>query len=327
MLLSKRNKKIFSIIVGAAVLYYVFQKVDFEKLLTITFNANILLMLFGLCFAPLLVLVAITRWRFMIQFYSDTKIGSITSVKEYWKGLALGFFTPSSLGLDAYRVVIVSKINHKKLSNVMVIIAEKIFALSSAILVICALYPFLEITANRNVEMIFNYAYILSIIVIIGYGLALLLKKWSLPKRILLSIFNIVLTLMKKLISQFQYQYKVTNDDVYKFFNKMTDCRIVVPVLLSIAIQIISSVKSQIFFRAIGYDISFLTNLFVTPLLYFIFFLPISMGSLGIREGVYITIYGLFGVPAETALIVSFLNLSGMLVNNIIGGLYLIFWK
>jgi uncharacterized membrane protein YbhN (UPF0104 family) len=28
--------------------------------------------------------------------------------------------------------------------------------------------------------------------------------------------------------------------------------------------------------------------------------LPISFGSLGIREGAYIVVYGLFGLPAET---------------------------
>ena len=57
------------------------------------------------------------------------------------------------------------------------------------------------------------------------------------------------------------------------------------------------------------------------PVLYFIFLLPISFGSLGIREGAYILLYGLFGVPAETALVVSFFNLLGVLLNNLIGAL------
>ncbi len=97
--------------------------------------------------------------------------------------------------------------------------------------------------------------------------------------------------------------------------------KVVGAIILSFAIQLVSSFKSQVFFCALDYDIPFLVNLFVTPTLYFIFLLPISFGSVGIREGVYIILYGIFGVPVEVALLISFFNFSGMLLNNIIGGL------
>ncbi len=67
--------------------------------------------------------------------------------------------------------------------------------------------------------------------------------------------------------------------------------------------------------------------MFITPALYFIFTLPISLGSLGIREGTYIILYGLFGVPPEVALLISFFNLSGILLNNLIGGIVLLITK
>ena len=54
-----------------------------------------------------------------------------------------------------------------------------------------------------------------------------------------------------------------------------------------------------------------------------VFLLPISFGSLGIREGAYVLFYGAFAVPMETALLVSFFNLLGMLLNNLVGGIIL----
>jgi uncharacterized membrane protein YbhN (UPF0104 family) len=96
---------------------------------------------------------------------------------------------------------------------------------------------------------------------------------------------------------------------------------------LSFGIQFVAAVGSQIFFLAAGYEIPFIVNLFVTPILSFIFLLPISFGSLGIREAAFIIIYGLFGVPAETALLVSFFALSGLLLNNVIGGLLIFFQR
>jgi hypothetical protein len=95
--------------------------------------------------------------------------------------------------------------------------------------------------------------------------------------------------------------------------------------IFSFLIQLTSAVGNQIFFIAANYDLPFLVNLFATPVLYFVFLLPISYGSLGIREGAYILLYGAFGVPMETALLVSFFNLFGILLNNLVGGIILAF--
>jgi hypothetical protein len=93
----------------------------------------------------------------------------------------------------------------------------------------------------------------------------------------------------------------------------------------SLAIQLTAAAGSQIMFRAVGYQIPFLVNIFVSPVFFLVFLLPISFGSLGVREATYIILYGLFGVPAETALLVSFLNLSGILLNNAIGAVLIWF--
>ncbi|MFH0766419.1 MAG: lysylphosphatidylglycerol synthase domain-containing protein, partial [Calditrichota bacterium] len=89
-------------------------------------------------------------------------------------------------------------------------------------------------------------------------------------------------------------------------------------------IQILSAAGNWLFFRAVGYELPFLVNLFVTPLLYFVYILPISFGNVGVREGAHIFFYGLFGVPPETALMVSFFGFAGALLNQAIGGVILL---
>ena len=49
--------------------------------------------------------------------------------------------------------------------------------------------------------------------------------------------------------------------------------------------------------------------------------LPISFAGFGVREGAYILLLGMFGVPPESGLVVSFFALSAMLVNYAIGGI------
>jgi uncharacterized membrane protein len=55
----------------------------------------------------------------------------------------------------------------------------------------------------------------------------------------------------------------------------------------------------------------------------FIFLLPISFGSIGIREGAYIFFYGIFGMGQEAALLLSFLTLAGAFLNVFIGAIVL----
>ncbi|KPL14964.1 MAG: hypothetical protein AMS26_08945 [Bacteroides sp. SM23_62] len=57
--------------------------------------------------------------------------------------------------------------------------------------------------------------------------------------------------------------------------------------------------------------------------MFFIFLLPISFGTFGIREGAFIFFYGIFGMGQEAALLLSFLTLSGRLLNVIIGAIIL----
>ena len=120
---------------------------------------------------------------------------------------------------------------------------------------------------------------------------------------------------------------QITIMPIRAMIEPLSSFKIIGVIALSFSIQLVSSVKSQIFFCALGYNLPFIVNLFVAPTLYFIFLLPVSFGSIGIREGVYVFLYGLFGVPIEIALLVSFFNLSGMLLNNLIGGTIMLISK
>jgi hypothetical protein len=49
--------------------------------------------------------------------------------------------------------------------------------------------------------------------------------------------------------------------------------------------------------------------------------MPISFAGLGVREGVFVVMYGIFGVASEISLAVSFASLAALLVAISVGGL------
>jgi uncharacterized protein (TIRG00374 family) len=192
---------------------------------------------------------------------------------------------------------------------------------------IIALYPLVPINSNPKLMEIVQYAYFLFFLAL----LMLLILKISIRNNWLACFLEKLETIFTKLLSKIIQKTNITvkekkHDISFRErITSLTNKKILLYVLLlSFGIQVVSAIGNQIFFKALAYNLPFIVNLFVLPILFFIFLLPISFGSLGIREGAYIVLYGLFDVPVEIALIVSFFNLAGVLLNNLIGGILML---
>ena len=96
---------------------------------------------------------------------------------------------------------------------------------------------------------------------------------------------------------------------------------------MSSGIFVALGIGNQLFLSALGYELPLLVSLFVVSVLFFVVSLPISFAGFGVREGAYIILLGMFGIPAETALVVSAFALSGMVLNYAIGGVSIYFLK
>jgi hypothetical protein len=72
--------------------------------------------------------------------------------------------------------------------------------------------------------------------------------------------------------------------------------------------------------HAVGRLNLFTVHVFVWTLMFFIFLVPISIGTLGVREATFIVVFGLFGVEDEEALAGSFVGLASLLFTVAIGG-------
>ena len=307
--------------IGLIVLFFVFKNIDFVKFKQSLVGANPWLIVFGLAHSPVLILIAAFRWRFLLVQYHHEGLSFGFCLKHYWIGLSLGFFTPASLGLDAYRVVVSGRHYGEYSRNTAIILVEKLMALITCMLIIVILFPFIPIRLNPTITSIYQFAYMLLIVsgMIVAAGVFVLRNRTT--SMLLNKLEGYLSRVLENLKTKLGLsESKPTTISLSALIGPLANPWIIGVIIASFGIQLVSSIKSQVFFCALGYDIPFIVNLFVAPALYFIFMLPISFGSIGIREGVYVVIYGMFGVPVEIALLVSFFNLFGMLLNNLIGG-------
>lgn len=309
------------------VLCFVIKEIDFTQFKQNLGRTNPNLFFLGLLLTPLLIVFGTLRWHSLLSLNDRFKIPLGFTFKHYWTGLALGFFVPASLGWDAYRVFISGRHFGNYTKKLAIIVVEKIAALVTCMSIIVVIYPLTTIVVHSRIEKIFYLANILLIITLFFLVLVFIFLQSSFFSEMINKIEIYVAKTLEKIAARLKIKNatKVDPISVTGLIQSFVSPKIIWVIILSFSIQFVSALKSQIFFSALGYNIPFIVNLLLAPTLYFIFLLPISFGSIGIREGLYIVLYGLFGVPAEIALLVSFFNLSGMLLNNAIGGVVMLF--
>lgn len=310
------------------ILYIVFQRIDLNEFEKAFAQTNAWLVLLGITFRPLVMLIGALRWNLLARQYNRTEISWSYTLKHYWIGLALGIFVPGSVGWDIYRVVAIGRRFGHYMLNMSGILVEKFVALSTCVSFIIVLYPFITLsTPSSLIQEIITVAYIVFLGSVLFLGCLVLLKRSTWGKQILKRIEQRISAVLQDTARRIRPQNtrEPIKIPLQEILYPLVMPRYLFPVIgLSFAIQFVSALGSQIFFLGVGYDLPFIVNLFATPIFYFIFVLPISFGSLGVREATYIIMFGLFGVPVETALIVSFCSLSGLLLNYGIGGLLIL---
>lgn len=305
-------------------LYLIFSRIDLGRLIDLASTANRWLIFVGVTFIALKIIVGAIRWHYLARRYDCTRMSLRASIAEYWISLTLGVVVPGSLGSDAYRIGLGGKQTGRYLRGAFVIGIEKIAALIACAAFVVVLYPLLDFESLPDaVIYILDAAYGF---LLIGAVLLLLLAathraQWltTLANRFAQKISALAKRAGMKPSNGHQPD-QVAEGTPLDLLLSAFKPGVALPVLaFSAALQIVGAIQSQIFFQALGYDLPFLVNLFVAPLIMLAFTLPISFGGLGIREGVFILFYGAFGVPAETALLVSFCGLSSVLLGHAVG--------
>lgn len=312
------------------ILFVIFRQIDMAQLGQLVSNADMLLVLLGIAMpAPVVVLGAL-RWHFLMRRYQCASVPLSMSISEYWKSVAVGLLTPGSIGSDAYRVMVLGRREGFYLRCAFVIGVEKLAALIACATLVAALYPLLP--SNHLPSMMAQAVDAIYLIFLAGLALTisvLLVRRQDWARRLAQAFDTQVEAMARRVIQLSPGRFARTDGEISTGTAMLLSLfrpAVALPALgFSLAIYLVTSAQSQVFFLAFGYDIPYSINLFVTPLLFLLYALPISFGGIGIREGAFILAYGAFGVPAETSLVISFSGLLASLISYGVGaGLFML---
>ena len=313
--------------VPVLLLYLVFRRIDFAQLRQYLAGANPGLVALGLAYYPAMIALAAWRWRFLAGRYGCGGLGAWASLKHYWIGFATGLLAPSTLGLDSYRVIVNGRLGGRYGLNVAVVFAEKVLVLLTCVSLILALYPLVPARPGPEMDRVLQVAFVI-FLAGVALVLALLASRRS----------RIAGRLLERLEQGLSENLART---IRRVAPRAADSELRLPLRESLAplsragtlaaflaftvsIQAVCAAGNQLLFQAMGWPVPFAVNLFISPVFFLIFALPVSFSGLGVREAGFVFLYGLFGVPPEIALGASCFSLLGLLLSYAAGGLWLL---
>jgi glycosyltransferase 2 family protein len=299
---------LIKIIFGVLIILFLVSKIDISYISIVDFKSNIeFLVLSFLSFIFSLTILQSLRLNLLLK---DLNVRLYESFKLVILGTFFNSFLPSNIGGDGYKIYYLKKRYDLSLDkSFALILIERISGLFILFLMGLVYIVFFWERLSEKIEITeigfenkIYYIIAFFLMLILAIGITFLLKpKWS---------RELVMKIKDRLRSSLGFVRGIDRS-IY-----------LMVIFFSILIH---------FFRLLGfYFLVFFLNeqiywidiMFLLSITAFISMIPITLGALGLREGVITVILILFGLPENDAIIISLLNRLILMLIASVGAIY-----
>lgn len=260
-------------------------------------QANIFFIFLAILFFGLQLLVSSYRW-FLINKKIGINLPLTTTIYFSFIGLFFNQLLPSSIGGDAYKIIVISKRGISYFKSISSIFCDRYFGLFvTLILIFLSLYLFpssIQINSNLMIFSILIF-FLINILFLFFYN-PQLKSLFSLFKNRLFKVFLHLSNNLYLIMTSFEILIKI--------------------VFFSLLVQ--SMLMLVFYFLSISIDaeISFYYFLASLPLVLLAAMLPISIAGWGVREAVFVFVFSFYGI-----------NKADLVLISVLFGLVNIFWS
>ena len=233
----------------------------------------------GIMLSLIALMIMSLRWRLLLSVHMKANFPYLDAYRGYLMGLFYNIFMPGAIGGDLYRIKHSRDICAISIKNATIVVAT---------------------------ERIFG-AVALTALLLLGVSLGgsgFILGNTNVEhKYIIVGCFIIVLMALPLIWKKLELRYI----DAVKIF------------LLSLVSQSIELIIAGFILHIMVPEAEIYWILVAMPLAYFATVLPISIGGLGVREGVLVSVFFMFGIAIEDAIIVSILIYIVKVIAGVLG--------
>ena len=305
-------KKIASLLVRIGislillVILFKFNKIDIHDLITDIQRADKLLLAVGFAIFFFSYFLGFLRWQMLLKAASIS-IPLKKLISSFSGGVFFSIFLPSTIGGDIVRSADLAEHTRKTKEVIATVFLDRLSGYIGLVIVILPAILLGKDLVHDNV-VFSSIAVIIALLVVV-----------------LLVLFNqrIFLVITKFLSTPGAGRVKETIKDIHQEIHIFRNRKpvIVGNLILSTFIQVISPLSIYFIACSLGLKVNFIYFLIFLPIIGAITLIPISIGGLGLREGLFVVYFAKAGVIKQLALAMSLLSFSFIVIYGALGGL------
>jgi hypothetical protein len=299
---------LFRICVSAFLLFLLFKinKIDLQALINDIKGADKILLAVGFLLLFFVYFLGFLRWQMLLKA-GGIVISLKRLVSSFSGGVFFSIFLPSTIGGDLVRVADLAGHTKKAKEVIATVFLDRLSGYVGLVFVIILAFLW-------GRDLILDKVVLTSISVII----VLLFV-------VLLVLFNSVIysKISKFLTAPGAGKIKETIKDMHQEIHVFRNHKrlIVLNLFVSFVIQLIVPASAYFIGLSLGIKADFIYFLIFLPIISAVTLLPVAIGGLGLREGLFVVYFAKVGVVKQLALAMSLLSFSCVVFYGAIGGL------
>lgn len=302
------------VLVSAGLLYWVLQGANLKEIFETIKSANVLLLLAAFSTFILGYFLTATRWLTLLRA-QGADAPMFLLIQSYMVALFFNNFLPSLIGGDVVRVYDSWRISKSKSQAVTVIFVDRFLGLLALVLLALSAMLLSDTVAAKiplvHVWLALGAVAMLSLTLLIFYP----------PEWLLSGIGRMRLPLPRSLIDLL--------GNILKAFLSFRGRHDVLIRALSISLLLQTNVVIHFYLvaMALNFPIPFSAFFLIIPVSVLIMMVPVSINAIGVREGVFLFFFSMYGVSGSESVAFSWTIYGFILIQGLFGGLVFAFRK
>ena len=264
-----------------------------------------LLYFVGLC-------IIASRWKLLLTV-QGVSASFFTLVKSMLVAVFFNNFLPSTIGGDAMRAYDTWKLGGGKTQSVSIIFIDRLLGIFTLFIfaLLALLFTSIEVPFIPNIKI-----WIL-IAVALGFSaIYILFFKAGVISRYLHSIDPDATNFLSRIIHKIFDVFAVYNGKPGILFTAL---------MLSVLLQLNVIFHYYLLALSLGIDVPVQAMFIIIPVAIVVMMIPVSINAIGVRELIFVALFGLYGVSSADALAFSWLSFILITLLGIIGGVVFMF--
>jgi uncharacterized protein (TIRG00374 family) len=323
----KLKKTLFTvlrIVISAGILVYLF-KTQFKNFSEITdffrhSNVNIWYVIISLIMYWIGISLLVLRWQILLKTQKiKASFGFLfgSSLVGYF----FNNFLPTSIGGDVYRIYDTSKLKHSSgMKAASIVLMERTTGILSSIIYLFFALAIGFVKTSRVELKVGKWDvsnHLLIILIVAFFAVSILVT--------LVMLFPDAFRL-NKLFRKLKFLHKWEDKlrQVYDTFKSFRKFKLILLITIALSLVLQFAFTLNYSFAGMGFGItklSILSYIFIVQLCGILSMIPISIGGIGVREGIFVILVGALGGEKNIAAIVSIAILIMILMPGVVGGI------